>query len=84
MSQSSKEKQAKPVEEVKVEKVEQRDPAKTPANESSIAARVAAISRKLGSNEGQVKVKGEPDPSSQARGGLIAAKFIARSIQRNS
>ena len=84
MSQSSKEKQAKPAEEVKVEKVEQRDPAKTPANESQVAARAAAISRKLGSNEGKVKVKGKPDPSSQARGGLIAAKFIARSIQRNS
>ncbi len=82
MSEESKEKKVVKAPEAK--KAVKKDPAKTPANESAVAARVAAISRKLGSNEGQVKVKGEPDPSSQARGGLIAAKFIARSIQRNN
>lgn len=84
MSQSSKEKQVKPVEEIKVEKVEQRDPAKTPANESQVAARAAAIARSLKTNEGQTKMAGEPDPSAVSRGALIANKFMARAAQRNS
>lgn len=84
MSQSSKEKQAKPVEEIKVEKVEERDPAKTPANESQVAARAAAIARSLKTNEGQTKMAGEPDPSAVSRGALIANKFMARAAQRNS
>ena len=84
MSQSSKEKQVKPVEEVKVEKVEQKDPAKTPANESQVSARAAAISRSLKKNEGLPKVAAKPDPSAVSRGALIANKFMARAAQRNS
>jgi len=76
--------EVKVVESMKKAKTAKKDPAKTPANESAVSARAAAVSRSLGSNEGKVKTKAEPDPVSQARGGVIAAKFIARSIQRNN
>jgi hypothetical protein len=87
MSEFSKEKQAKPevkAESPKAKKVEQKDPAKTPANESQVSARAAAISRSLKKNEGLPKVAAKPDPSAVSRGALIADKFMARAAQRNS
>ncbi len=89
MSESSKEKQVNPVESAKAEspkakKAEKKDLAKTPANESQVASRAAAIARSLRTNEGQQKVAGEPNPSAVSRGALIATKFMARAAQRNS
>ncbi len=89
MSGSSKEKQMNPVESAKVEspkakKAEKKDLAKTPANESQVASRAAAIARSLRTNEGEQKMAGKPDPSAVSRGALIATKFMARAAQRNS
>ena len=89
MSGFSEENFKRPVEEAKVEspkakKASKKEPAKTPANESQVAARAAAISRSLKTNEGQAKLAGEPNPSAVSRGALIASKFMARAAQRNS
>jgi len=54
------------------------------APKSAIESRAAAIDRKLGSNEGQQKTKGEPSPVAQTRGAAIAARFVARTERRSS
>ena len=81
-------KEVKETKEVKAEapkaKKAKKDLSKTPANESQVASRVAAVSRNLKTNEGQQKVAGEPNPIAASRGALIAAKFVARAAQRNS
>lgn len=94
MSELSKEWQVAPAKEVKETKEvkaeapkakkAKKDLSKTPANESQVAARAAAIARSLKTNEGQTKMAGEPDPSAVSRGALIANKFVARAAQRNS
>ena len=59
--------------------------AKTPANESAVAARAAAVTRNLGNGSSTTNLKREAaEASSVARGKTLADKFIARAAQRNS
>jgi len=67
-----------------VKAADKKDESKTPANESAVAARAAAVVRGLNMNAGQEKTKAEPDPSAVSRGESIANRFLARAAQRTS
>lgn len=62
-----------------------KEESKTPANESAVAARAAAVTRNLGNGSGAANLKREAaEASSAARGQSLADKFIARAAQRTS
>ena len=68
-----------------VAKKAEKPAAKTPANESAVAARAAAVTRNLGKGNSAANLKREAaETSSAVRGQTVAEKFLARAAQRNS
>ena len=71
-------------EEKEVVKAKAEEVAPKAAEEvGAIGARAKSIALKLGLKKPEVQGERAPSPMAQKRGGDIAAKFIARSAQRN-